>query len=77
MEGLILKLAFGEKIADEDIEDGLYEICENTHSSCDGGCPVYVLNDYEAPNTQPFEVNRGCDCFKDGKKMLEFIRKNK
>lgn len=77
MEDLIIKLAFGKEITDKDIEDGLYEICENTHSGCDGGCPVFALNNYEVPNTQPFEVNRGCDCFKDGKAMLEFIRKNK
>jgi len=75
MEDLILKLAKGEKIGDDQIADGLYEICDRVHSSCDGECPVYRLNGYAVPDTaKDFNVNRGCDCFKDGEKMLEFIR---
>jgi len=75
MEDLIVKLAMGQKISDDDIASGLYDICDNTHSSCDGGCPVYRLNGYAVPDTaNDFNVNRGCDCFKDGQAMLEFIR---
>ena len=75
MEDLIVKLAKGEKITDSDIEDGLYQICDNVHSSCDSSCPVYELNGNEVPDTaKDFKVNRGCDCFKNGAAMLEFIR---
>ena len=72
---LILKLAKGETITDEDLHQELYEVCDRVHSSCDSECPVYMLNGGEAPDTaKDFRVNRGCDCFKNGKSMLEFIR---
>jgi hypothetical protein len=76
MSDLIIKLAKGEKISDEDIASGLYEICDNVHSSCDNSCPVYELNGGKALDTaKNFKVNRGCDCFKNGTAMLKFIRK--
>ncbi len=72
---LILKLLKGEKIADTDLEQELYEICDRVHSSCDYECPVYRLNDNKVPDTaNDFKINRGCDCFKSGKNMLAFIR---
>lgn len=72
---LALKLAKGEKITDSDLENELYDICDRVHSSCDYDCPVYELNGGEAPDTaNDFDSNRGCDCFKSGKKMLSFIR---
>ena len=75
MEDLIIKLAKGEKITDKEIEDGLYEICDNVHSSCNDSCPVYQLNGSQVPDTaKDFKKNRGCDCFKSGSAMLSFIR---
>ena len=72
---LILKLTNGENITDADLEQELHDVCDRVHSSCDSDCPVYHLNGNEAPDTaKDFDVNRGCDCFKNGKKMLEFIR---
>ena len=72
---LILKLAKGETITDKDLEEELYEICEREHSSCGYDCPVYELNGGSVLDTQnDYKVNRGCDCFKSGKLMLEFIR---
>lgn len=72
---LLLKLAKGENITDADLENELYEVCDRIHSSCDSDCPVYSLNGNSVPDTaKDFNVNRGCDCFKNGKKMLEFIR---
>lgn len=72
---LILKLVKGETITDADLEYELYEICDRVHSSCDSECPVYQLNGNKVPDTaNDFRVNRGCDCFKSGKNMLEFIR---
>lgn len=72
---LILKLAKGEQVTDADLQHELYEICDRVHSSCDSDCPVYQLNGNRVPDTaKDFKVNRGCDCFKSGKAMLEFIR---
>ena len=74
---IILKLAKGEKITDADLESELYEICDRVHSGCDSECPVYAVNGNKVPDTaKDFKVNRGCDCFKSGKNMLDFIRKN-
>lgn len=75
MNDLIIKLATGDLPSDRDLELALYEICDSVHAGCDDGCPVYRLNGSEVPDTaKDFEINRGCDCFKDGKAMLEFIR---
>lgn len=75
MEDLIVTLAKGKQVTEEQIKDELYEICDRVHSSCDSECPVYRLNNYEVPDTaKDFNVNRGCDCFKSGGNMLDFIR---
>jgi len=75
MEDLIVLLAKGKQVTDEHIKGVLYEICDRVHSGCDSECPVYRLNGNKVPDTaNDFEVNRGCDCFKNGAKMLEFIR---
>ncbi len=72
---LIVRLAKGEKITDEYLENELYNICDREHSSCNSECPVYYLNGNKVPDTvNNFSVNRGCDCFKSGKNMLNFIR---
>lgn len=70
MERLIIeKLAAGEQISDDDIEQELYEICERVHSSCNDDCPIYRINDCSVP-----EVGDDCMTFKNGSKMLGFIR---
>jgi hypothetical protein len=69
---LLIALATGKKIDDSDIASALYEVCDREHSSCNSDCPVYALNNLAAPNTKP--GNRGCDTFKNGTAMLEFIR---
>lgn len=75
MEDLIVTIAKGKQVTDDQIKDELYEICDSVHSSCDSGCPVYRLNGNAVPDTaNDFNVNRGCDCFKNGTSMLEFIR---
>ena len=53
------------------IEEFLYETCEREHSSCNNDCPVYESN-VGVPNES--NSKRGCDCFKDGKKMLKFLK---
>jgi len=76
MHDLIVKAAMNLKITDNDIADALYEMCDNVHASCNSECLVYHLNYDEVPDTvHNFEINRGCDCFKNGLKMLAFIRK--
>ncbi len=70
---LVLKLARGEKITDADLAPEFYEICDQVHSSCDSGCPVYRLNNNEVPYTEGGDS--GCDCFKNGTAMLKFVRK--
>lgn len=75
MNDIIIKLIKKEKILYKDITDALYEICDNTHSNCMGSCPVFDLNGgYPVNPDKGFKINRGCDCFKDGKAMLEFIK---
>jgi len=73
---LLLKLARGQKITDADIATELYEVCYSVHASCDNSCPVYSLNGGVQPGCEkPFKANRGCDCFKNGTAMMNFIRK--
>ena len=69
---LVTKLALGQPITDKDLEDALYQTCEDVHASCDETCPVYHLNGRQVPNTTG--TRWGCDTFKDGAKMLAFIR---
>jgi hypothetical protein len=77
MQTLIEKLVLGLKVDNRMIYDELYEICDSVHSSCDDSCPVYRLNGSAVPDTaKDFEANRGCDCFKNGKAMAEFIKNN-
>lgn len=78
MESLVVSLAKGREVTEDMIAYELYEICDREHSSCNSECPVFSLNGNKIPDTvKDFEVNRGCDCFKDGKKMLEFIRNSR
>lgn len=68
---LVLKVIAGKKISERDVWNELYEICEDTHSSCDSSCPVYRLNGDEFPSSSESEDD--CFCFKNGRKMREFI----
>lgn len=75
MNVLLLKSIAGLPITDADIAEGLYDICESEHSSCNPECPVYAKNGNKPVNGhRPFKENRGCDCFKDGAAMLRFLR---
>lgn len=73
---LLLKLIANLPVSKEEIYNELYEVCDRVHASCDDECPVYFLNGHDVPDTvNNFEENRGCDTFKSGKKMYEFIQK--
>lgn len=69
---LLLKVIKREEITDEDIEEELYDVCEREHHSCNSDCLVYLVNGNCHPDTK--DGNYGCDCFKNGNAMLEFIR---
>lgn len=76
MDKTLLKIIKGEPLSSEDVESLLYEICDRVHASCDSECPVYQINGYAVPDSaNDFDKNRGCDCFKSGKAMREFILK--
>ncbi len=75
MNDILMKLVHFEEVSDEDIASALCDICERVHASCDSECPVYAKNDGPVNPHKPFEENRGCDCYRNGMAMLEFLRK--
>ena len=72
MKDLIIKLIKKEPITDKDIANELEEICWNVHASCDTNCPVFRLNGNKIPVDD--DSRYGCSCFKDGEKMLNFVK---
>jgi len=82
-EIIVTKLIRKEEITDTDLENMLYEICEREHSElnphrgrgwpkrfgCSNDCPIYkrVLTEEE-------KEGASCNCFKNGKRMLEALR---
>ncbi len=71
----VIRLCLGQMPDDQELEEMLYDICDEEHASCNTRCPVYLLNGLKAPNTAgDWKKNRGCDCFKSGANMLSFIR---
>ena len=74
MNELLRKAIAGEAITDEDVAVELYEVCDRVHASCDDDCPVYARNGGPLGADKGYEVNQGCDCFKNGKAMLAFLR---
>lgn len=68
---ILKKIILKQEITDEEISEELRNLCEAVHSCCDGGCPVYEIN--EGPANSEHNEN-GCACFKSGKSMLNFIR---
>ena len=74
MNTLLYHVINGNPIPEDSIEETLYDICENVHARCNNNCPVFEKFGEAPGNKKPFEVNRGCDCFKNGKKMLKLLR---
>lgn len=60
-------------IGEQEVAAALREVCDNNHSSCNIACPVWSANGGEPPGKGGEE----CSCFKDGKAMLHFLRKEK
>lgn len=71
---LLEKLARGLEINDNDIKAELYYMCDRVHAYCDEECIVNRINGGPVNPDRGFEINRGCDCFKSGSAMLNFIR---
>ncbi len=69
MNTLLKKTINKEEIIDKDIEDELFEVCDREHASCNNECPVYEK--FCPDKSQSWE----CPYFKNGKKMLEALRR--
>ena len=65
-----LSLARNVDMVDVDVPYLLYIVCDNVHASCDESCPVFSLMTEDERSTLS---SNGCPCFKDGKKMMNFI----
>lgn len=74
MIDILKKLIKGKRVTETDIRTELEMICLSVHSQCDSECPVYEKNG----DKFPWNKNRNsCHCFRDGRKMLAFIRGSK
>lgn len=58
----------------EEISSALYEICDSVHASCNPECPVYAANNNSCVESKDDDYD-GCDCFKDGYAMKDFLVK--
>ena len=78
MNTLVLKTIFNQPISDNELTNHLNEICHKEHSNCNEDCPVFYIVQHEGVSIKqtPKGKRLGCDCFEDGRAMLEFIRKN-
>jgi hypothetical protein len=73
-ESFIEKVIASGSMDKDDITEELFEICDSVHASCSDECPVHRLNGGKpAGSHKPWEENRGCDCFKSGSAMYDFI----
>jgi hypothetical protein len=74
MNELLRKAIFDiQFITDTDVEEALTQICEDEHASCNDRCPVFKKCGGCAQNDES-ETN-GCECYKDGARMLQILRK--
>ena len=69
---IITKVIQDKEISDNELAYELHKICSQEHSSCNDNCPVYELTKGHLPNDMGRGI--GCDCFKSGSMMLNFIR---
>jgi hypothetical protein len=81
MDTVVLKLVLDLVVTKEEIYEKLTEICEREHSSCNSDCPIFKLNGGKALNQHNKKETKwndwyGCDCFKNGKAMYDYIREH-
>jgi hypothetical protein len=73
---LLEKLVKSEPVTDNDLANELHDVCDEEHSSCSNYCPVFKANGGKAPKDRShLSKHCGCACFKNGGKMLAFLRK--
>lgn len=66
-------LNVGDTLNQIESEEILLHICQSIHPDCDIYCPVFEINDNKIPLNKKGKGNK-CKCFKDGNKMLNFIK---
>jgi hypothetical protein len=73
MDSFMKALVNGTPVSKEDTESFFYNICDREHSTCNSDCPVFAIT-----NSVPNKSNSryGCDCFKDGKAMIKYLKTN-
>ena len=71
METILKKLIKGRKVGKKDIENALFEVCQDVHASCNEQCPVFEIN---GGPLDPDTSSCGCSCFKNGAAMRQFLR---
>ena len=75
MNKTILKVIEGKMPKPRDVYDDLYEICCEVHATCYNACPVFKINGSKVPcSNDEIKFASGCDCFKNGKAMYNFIK---
>lgn len=72
MIDLLIKSAKGETITEKDLEVAAYEMCDEMHACSCSSCPVSVMNGGKWPENE----KGNCKVFKNGSKILDFIRNN-
>ena len=68
---VVMMLVRGETVSQEQIEGALAGLCDLHSDSCDYHCPVFANNG----ESVPVDGNGICTCAKDGKKMMEFLKR--
>jgi hypothetical protein len=66
---LLLNLIKGFAPTEQELYNELYEMCDREHSGCNENCLVYEINGYKIPL-----ITDECMCFKNGRKMFNFIK---
>jgi hypothetical protein len=74
MNELLMKLVEGTPVGDPDLVKALFKLCADVHGMDCDSCPVYENNHGKVKSDNPYAKDGGCACFKDGQKMLDFLR---
>jgi len=72
LSNVLEKLIYKQEVTDADVRVDLGNICDDVHHECSSLCPVYAANGNDQVDKHASEY--GCVCFKNGEKMLHFLR---
>lgn len=71
ISNVLEKLIYKQEVTDADVVVDLGNICDDVHATCNRLCPVFAANgDSQVDKSS----ENGCACFKNGEKMLHFLR---